>query len=100
MHIDNNLAIPDPTAGPAVYREYARQWLRANLPEHMRSDNVNYRTPTLDECRDWEASMYKAGLAGIPEAITQHSLLTESEVFVGSAFAVVNATRMMSSLQT
>jgi alkylation response protein AidB-like acyl-CoA dehydrogenase len=31
----------------------------------MRSDSVSYRTPTLDECRDWEASMYQAGLAGM-----------------------------------
>jgi len=65
MHMENTQAIPDPAAGPAVYRDYARQWLRANLPEHMRSDNVNYRTPTLDECRDWEASMYKARLVGM-----------------------------------
>jgi alkylation response protein AidB-like acyl-CoA dehydrogenase len=65
MHMEKNPAIPDPAAGSAVYRQYARQWLGANLPEHMRSDNVNYRTPTLDECRDWEASMYDAGLAGM-----------------------------------
>ena len=48
MHMEKNPAIPDPAAGSAVYRQYARQWLRANLPEHMRADNVNYRTPTLD----------------------------------------------------
>ncbi|WP_295981755.1 acyl-CoA dehydrogenase family protein [uncultured Variovorax sp.] len=65
MHMPKNPAIPDASAGPAVYREYARQWLGANLPEHMRSDSLNYRTPTLDECRDWEASMYEAGLAGM-----------------------------------
>lgn len=65
MHMPKNPAIPDASAGPAVYREYARQWLGANLPEHMRADSLNYRTPTLDECRDWEASMYEAGLAGM-----------------------------------
>ncbi len=63
--MENLPAIPGPAAGSAAYRDYARQWLRANLPEHMRSDNVNYRTPSLDECRDWEASMYGAGLAGM-----------------------------------
>ncbi|MES2190444.1 MAG: acyl-CoA dehydrogenase family protein [Pseudomonadota bacterium] len=63
--MEKSPAIPDPAAGPAVYRDYARQWLRAHLPEHMRSDSVNYRTPTLDECRDWEAGMYAAGLAGM-----------------------------------
>jgi len=65
MHMQKNPAIPDAAAGPAVYREYARQWLGANLPEHMRADSLNYRPPTLDECRDWEASMYHAGLAGM-----------------------------------
>ena len=65
MHMEKNPAIPDAAAGPAVYRQYARQWLGAHLPEHMRADNVNFRTPTLDECRAWEASMYDAGLAGM-----------------------------------
>lgn len=65
MHMEKNPAIPEAAAGAAVYRHYARQWLQANLPEHMRSDNVNYRTPTLEESRDWEASMYGAGLAGM-----------------------------------
>ena len=65
MHMEKNPAIPDAAAGPAVYRQYARQWLGAHLPAHMRADSVDYRTPTLDECRDWEASMYDAGLAGM-----------------------------------
>lgn len=65
MRMEKNPAIPDPTAGPSVYRDYARQWLRAHLPEHMRADSLDYRTPTLAECSDWEASMYRAGLAGM-----------------------------------
>ena len=63
--MDNTITHPDPAAGPAAYRQHARQWLRANLPDHMRSDSLDYRTPTLDECRDWEAAMYRAGLAGM-----------------------------------
>ncbi|TFZ05074.1 acyl-CoA dehydrogenase [Ramlibacter rhizophilus] len=65
MHMDKNPAIPDAAAGPAAYRQYARDWLQAHLPAHMRSDSLDYRTPTLDECRAWEASMYQAGLAGM-----------------------------------
>jgi hypothetical protein len=65
MHIDKHPGAPDAAAGPAAYRNYARQWLGAHLPEHMRADSLDYRAPTLDECRDWEASMYDAGLAGM-----------------------------------
>ncbi|MEH3086586.1 MAG: acyl-CoA dehydrogenase family protein [Xylophilus ampelinus] len=57
--------IPDPSIGPSAYRQYARDWLRAQLPEHMRSDSLQYRTPTLEECRRWEAAMHEAGLAGM-----------------------------------
>lgn len=63
--MDRSPAIPDPAAGPAVYRQYARDWLQANLPAHMRADSPDYRTPTLEECRQWEASMYRAGLCGM-----------------------------------
>mgnify|MGYP001381381163 CR=1 FL=1 len=65
MQLDKNPVRPDAAAGPAAYRDYARQWLRANLPAHMRADSLEYRTPTLRECSDWEASMYRAGLAGM-----------------------------------
>ena len=58
-------AVPEAGAGPAAYRQYARDWLRSHLPAHMRADSLDYRTPTLDACRDWEAAMYRAGLAGM-----------------------------------
>lgn len=65
MPFDTKVTIPDPTKGPEVYRAHARQWLAANLPDHMRADSLDYRAPTLDECRDWEEAMYHAGLAGM-----------------------------------
>ena len=65
MHMETHPARPDPASGSAAYRDYARQWLGANLPAHMRADSVDYRTPTLQECSEWEASMYRAGLAGM-----------------------------------
>ena len=65
MKLDNNFARPAAGTGAGVYRQYARDWLQANLPAHMRADSLDYRTSTLDECRDWEARMYQAGLAGM-----------------------------------
>ena len=32
MHMETHPARPDPAAGSAAYRDYARQWLGANLP--------------------------------------------------------------------
>ncbi|WP_038204714.1 acyl-CoA dehydrogenase family protein [Xenophilus azovorans] len=65
MHTEKHPALAAAAEGPAAYRQYARQWLRSHLPEHMRADSLDYRSPTLDECRAWEASMYEAGLAGM-----------------------------------
>ena len=65
MKLDHNFARPAPGAGPGAYRQYARDWLASHLPQHMRSDSIEYRTPTLEESRDWEAHMYEAGLAGM-----------------------------------
>ena len=49
----------------AAYRRHAREWLEAHLPTHMRADSLDYRAPILEESRDWEASMYRAGLVGM-----------------------------------
>ena len=57
--------IPDPVTSPDAYRKHARQWLRSNLPAHMLADSLDYRAPTLQESSDWEAAMYRAGLAGM-----------------------------------
>ncbi|MGE0315697.1 MAG: acyl-CoA dehydrogenase family protein [Lautropia sp.] len=68
--------IPDPADGRDVYRRHARQWLAANLPASMRGDDPGYRAPTVDECQAWEASMHRAGLAGMtwPKAFGGHGL--------------------------
>ncbi|WP_252105900.1 MULTISPECIES: acyl-CoA dehydrogenase family protein [unclassified Halomonas] len=65
MSFNTDVVIPDPATGQGVYRQHAREWLQANLPDHMRSDSLNYRTPTLQESVDWETALYKAGLAGM-----------------------------------
>ncbi|MBU4609400.1 acyl-CoA dehydrogenase family protein [Achromobacter sp. GG226] len=65
MTYDTTVAIPDPASARDAYRQHARTWLQANLPAHMRADSLEYRNPTLAECRDWEAAMYQVGLAGM-----------------------------------
>ncbi|MEZ5729889.1 MAG: acyl-CoA dehydrogenase family protein [Burkholderiaceae bacterium] len=43
----------------------ARRWLDENLPTAMRTDIVQSAAPTMDAFRDWERSMYAAGLVGL-----------------------------------
>src|SRR5690606_15264431 len=65
MTYNIEVAHPDPATSKSAYRAHAREWLRANLPSSMRADSVDYKTPSLNECRDWEEAMYRAGLAGM-----------------------------------
>ncbi len=65
MHIDLDPAQLPPSADLARYRQHARDWLASHLPAHMRADSLDYRTPTLQESREWEAAMHQAGLAGM-----------------------------------
>jgi len=65
MQQEQHPALKAAAEGPAAYRAYAREWLRGHLPEHMRADSLEYRTPTLEESSAWEASMYDAGLVGM-----------------------------------
>lgn len=48
-----------------AFRRSLREWLAANLPRHFLSDSVDYREPSLEEQRAFEAAMHKAGFAGI-----------------------------------
>ena len=65
MAFDTNVTIPDPATGRGVYRAHARDWLARNLPSSIRADSLDYSTPTLAESIDWEAALYRAGLAGM-----------------------------------
>ncbi len=100
MDMKTSPAIPDAAAGSAAYRRYAREWLRANLPEHMRSDSLQYRTPTLDECRDWEAAMYDAGLAGMtwPKAYGGLGLTLREHLVVNKEIGALAMPESVSSI--
>jgi alkylation response protein AidB-like acyl-CoA dehydrogenase len=51
--------------GAPDYRTRHRTWLAANLPPHWRADAVDYRPPSLDEAKAWEAELHRQGLWGI-----------------------------------
>lgn len=57
-----------------AFRAHVRDWLAANVPPGFRADAPGYATPTLQQCRDFEAAMHRAGLAGItwPRAYGGH----------------------------
>lgn len=59
-----------------AYRIYVRDWLAANVPDGFLADQSGYRTPALDELKQWEAAMHRAGLTGItwPAAYGGHGL--------------------------
>lgn len=62
---DPDLASTPLSADLPAYRRHARDWLASHLPAHMRVDSLDYRSPTLEESRQWEASMHQAGLVGM-----------------------------------
>ena len=100
MKQEENFARPDAASGPGAYRQYAREWLHSHLPAHMRADSVDYRTPSLDECRDWEARMYQAGLAGMtwPTAYGGHGLSLREHLAVNQEVGALAMPESVSSI--
>lgn len=100
MSFDTNVVLPDPAAGRDVYRRHARSWLRANLPTHMRADSLDYRSPSLDESRDWEAAMHRAGLAGMtwPKAYGGYGLSLREHLAVNKEVGALAMPESVSSI--
>lgn len=100
MHFDQHVAVPDPAAGPEVYRQHARAWLRANLPDFMRSDSLDWRAPTLAESSAWEAAMYQAGLAGMtwPKPYGGHGLSLREHLAVNKEVGALPMPESVSSI--
>lgn len=90
----------NPPTGRDNYRRYAREWLAANLPQHMRADSLDYRTPTLEESRAWEAAMYRAGLAGMtwPTAYGGHGLTLREHLAVNKEVGALPMPESVSSI--
>lgn len=64
------------TASPATLATHARQWLRENLTDRLRTDRAHETPATMEELKRFEAGMHAAGLAGItwPKQYAGHGL--------------------------
>lgn len=100
MPYDVNVIPPDPQTGRHAYRQHARDWLHANLPNHMRANHLDYQTPSLDACRDWELAMYKAGLAGMtwPVSYGGHGLSMREHLAVNKEVGALLMPESVSSI--
>lgn len=100
MQVEHHVAVPDPAAGPEIYRQHARTWLRANLPDSMRADSLDWRAPTLAESSAWEAAMYQAGLAGMtwPKAYGGHGLTLREHLAVNKEIGALPMPESVSSI--
>ena len=97
--------LPMPTEQTAIenrsnYRQYARSWLAEHLPAHMRADSLEYRAPTLEESRQWEASLHQAGLAGMtwPIAYEGHGLTLREHLAVNKEIGALPMPESVSSI--
>jgi len=100
MDFHSNPIIPDPATAPDAYRTHAREWLKDNLPSYMRSDSLDYRTPTLAESSAWEAAMYRAGLAGMtwPKTYGGHGLSLREHLAVNKEIGALPMPESVSSI--
>ena len=100
MDFHSNPIIPDPATAPDAYRKHAREWLKDNLPSYMRSDSLDYRMPTLAESSDWEAAMYRAGLAGMtwPKTYGGHGLSLREHLAVNKEIGALPMPESVSSI--
>lgn len=73
-----------PAGDPAAYRRAIRHWLETNLPPAWRSDAIARAEPSLEELKDWEARMHRAGLWGVawPKAYGGHGLTLREHLIV------------------
>lgn len=100
MQFEQQVAVPDPSAGPEGYRQHARTWLRANLPDFMRADSLNWRAATLAESSTWEAAMHQAGLAGMtwPKTYGGHGLTLREHLAVNKEIGALPMPESVSSI--
>lgn len=100
MHVEHHVSVPDPAAGPDVYRRHARAWLQGHLPDFMRTDHPDWREATLSESSAWEAAMHQAGLAGMtwPKSYGGHGLSLREHLAVNKEIGALPMPESVSSI--
>ncbi|WP_456047810.1 acyl-CoA dehydrogenase family protein [Advenella kashmirensis] len=100
MDFHANPLTAQPAIAPDAYRAHAREWLKNNLPAHMRADTLDYRSPTLAESSQWEAAMYRAGLAGMtwPVEYGGHGLTLREHLAVNKEIGALAMPESVSSI--
>lgn len=74
MGIEHAINTLEPPLEGTKFRRVARDWIERRLPDSLRADLPDYKTPSLEELKRWEVDLYQAGLAGItwPKAYGGH----------------------------
>lgn len=91
MSFDTNVTLPDPATDRGAFRAHARKWLAENLPSTLQADSLDFKYPSLDEARVWEAAMHKAGLWGMtwPKEYGGHGLTLREHLAVNKEVGAV-----------
>lgn len=85
---------------PGAYAARARTWLKENLNDRLRTDRAHDTPATLDELKQFEAALYKAGLAGItwPQAYGGHGLTLREHLEANREIGLAPAPNAVNSI--
>jgi alkylation response protein AidB-like acyl-CoA dehydrogenase len=89
-----------PELSGEAFRAHARAWLAGNVPPGFLADQPGYAAPSLQQCRDFEAAMHRAGLAGItwPKAYGGHGRTLREHLIANQEIGALALPESVSSI--